>query len=210
MTGRQIAERVAVVVLILIGSSGLGFGTYRLGQLESAKVAAAASERDKKIMDVIVKRNPQASVREFADFPSQFVREADAAGLDFRYVMALIDAESEWHPEAVSPKCAVGLMQVMPMTAKSVESGEFVPPVKDRAGKRCYESLGTLGEPLPNVRIGMRYLRAQIDAYGLGPEHLRAYNRGPGKATAHWPADRYAEDIALKFLALAATAGLPR
>jgi len=204
------SRRIVIsVVLIAIGLSAVvGYGAFRLGQQRAATVADSVEARNQKILDVIVRRNPQASVRDFQNFPAQFVREAESLNLDFRYVMALIDAESEWNPNAVSPKCAVGLTQVMPKTALDVVTrykldadAPYVVPVG--AKSKCYESIGSLGDPMWNVRIGMRYLRMQIDEYGFGPEHLRAYNRGPALARAHWPGDRYAETVALKYVALA-------
>ena len=196
---------IALLIAGVVASASLA--SYQIGQIATARVADSVEARNQKILDVIVRRNPQASVRDFQHFPALLVRESNALGLDFRYVMALIDAESEWKPDAVSPKCAIGLMQVMPGTADDVYArskdlpGGFSGPVKAKA--RCYDNLNSLGDPLWNVRIGMRYLRMQIDEYGFGPEHLRAYNRGPGKALAHWPNDRYPETVALKFVALA-------
>jgi len=203
MSGRNSIVLGAIVAAVLFAALA---GGYKVGTNATAQNFRAMDARDQKILDVIVKRNPQASVLDFQNFPARFVSEADALGLDFRYVMALIDAESEWNPGAVSPKCAVGLMQVMPGTARGLPGANtetYMPPVKDMTGKRCYQSLGTLGEPLANVRIGMAYLKQQIDEYGFGPEHLRAYNRGPSLARKHWPADRYAETVALKYVALA-------
>jgi len=100
---------------------------------------------------------------------------------------------------------AIGLMQVMPETAalvvKKMGWDGYEPPSPNRASTR-YVSLGSLGDPEWNLRIGVRFLKWQIEEYGLGPEHLRAYNRGGSLARVHWPNDRYAEDIGLKLVAL--------
>jgi soluble lytic murein transglycosylase-like protein len=201
---------IFTIAICVILASGIYFG-YRLGRTDEKAAVRVSDVRDQKILDVIVRRNPQAAVKDFQNFPAQFIAEAQALDLDYRYVMALIDIESEWHPDAVSPKCAIGLMQITPIAVAEVSKTAhlpegFTPPVRGK--KQCYESLGSLAEPVWNIRIGMRYLRAQIDSYGFGPEHLRAYNRGPSLAKAHWPGDRYAENVALKFVALAG--GLPQ
>lgn len=44
---------------------------------------------------------------------------ADHYGVPRALVHAIIDTESSWHPDAVSPKGAVGLMQLMPATART-------------------------------------------------------------------------------------------
>lgn len=190
------------------------FGAYTLGlknghYYESVAASAqqkAESERDRLIMAVIVKKNPNATIKDFSDFPRFLVEECERQGLDYRYVMALIDKESEWNPRAVSPVGAVGLMQLMPETAllvvgKMPSATDYQHPRPGKASPR-YETLGSLADPQWNVRIGVTYLKWKINEFGLGPEHLRAYNRGDVQARAHWAGDRYAEDVALKFVAL--------
>lgn len=85
---------------------------------------------------------------------------AEAHGLPPALVKAVIATESNFDPEAVSSKGALGLMQLMPETA---------------------EWLG-VAEPLAvkqNVSGGTRYLRALIDRYGKVAHALAAYNAGP-------------------------------
>lgn len=183
------------------------FGGYRLGGEQAgaaAKVEArSAHERDTKIMAVIVKKNPAATIKDFSTFPQFLIDEANARKLDYRYVMALIDKESEWNPKAVSPAGAIGLMQIMPATAAMVVKNNGLTGYQAPQGK----DLGSLGDPVWNVRIGMLHLKGLMDQYGLADPAttLRAYNRGEVAARQHWPGDRYAEDVALKFVALSMT-----
>ena len=196
------------IVMVAAATLLLGTGTYAgfaVRDRQQARELTALSARDQKIMSVIIKRNPTATIRDFQGFPNKLAEDAQALGLDFRYVMALIDKESEWNPKAVSSAGAIGLMQVMPETAalvvKKMGWDGYEPPSPNRASTR-YASLGSLGDPEWNLRIGVRFLKWQIEEYGLGPEHLRAYNRGGSLARVHWPNDRYAEDIGLKLVAL--------
>lgn len=74
---------------------------------------------------------------------------------------ALILQESRYRSDAVSPKGAAGLAQLMPATARSLG-------VSDRF------------DPVSNVDGGGRYLRAQLDSFQSIQLGLAAYNAGPG------------------------------
>ena len=73
---------------------------------------------------------------------------------------AVVRAESNFQPDAVSPQGAQGLMQLMPQTA--AELGIRDPMRADQ-----------------NLRGGTRYLRAMIDRFGDWRHALAAYNAGP-------------------------------
>lgn len=79
-----------------------------------------------------------------------------------RLVKAVMRAESAFNPNAVSPKGAGGLMQIMPATAKGLGLKE-----KDRF------------DPDKNVEAGSRYLQQQIKRFGDEKLALAAYNWGP-------------------------------
>jgi hypothetical protein len=80
----------------------------------------------------------------------------------------LIKQESGGNPNAVSPKGARGLTQVMPATGK--DPGFGVPPLRDDS-------------PEENVRFGRDYLTAMLKRYPGRPDlALAAYNAGPGVA----------------------------
>jgi soluble lytic murein transglycosylase len=80
--------------------------------------------------------------------------------VDPALVKAVVAAESNFEPRAVSHAGAQGLMQLMPETAE--EMGVRSP-----------------FKPSDNLRGGVRYLRQMIDRYGDLSEALAAYNAGP-------------------------------
>lgn len=81
----------------------------------------------------------------------------------------VIQQESRWNPQARSPVGALGLMQVMPATAR--QPGFGVKPLSNPF------------DPEENVRFGAQYLGAMLKRYGGDKEAaLIAYNAGPGPA----------------------------
>ena len=100
------------------------------------------------------------------------LREASKAqGIDFELLQALIATESGFDAAAVSPKGAIGLMQVMPATAQRYG---VVGNRKSPVGKQ-------LADPRVNIKTGTRYLRYLIDLFqGRLELALAAYNAGEG------------------------------
>lgn len=96
-------------------------------------------------------------------FNSIATEKAAKYNLDPQLVKAVIKAESNWNPNAVSPKGARGLMQLMPSTA--YELGVF-----------------NSFDPEENIDGGTRYLRYLIEKFN-GDLNLAvaAYNAGPAR-----------------------------
>jgi soluble lytic murein transglycosylase-like protein len=100
------------------------------------------------------------------------LREASREqGVDMELLQALIATESGFDAAAVSPRGAVGLMQVMPSTAQRYGV---------QADRRATVE-SKLADPATNIRAGSRYLRYLLDLYPRNIElALAAYNAGEG------------------------------
>ena len=102
------------------------------------------------------------SARNSSDY-DDIIREAsNAHGMDFGLIKAVIQAESAFNPNAVSPKGAMGLMQLMPETSNNVGVNDPF-------------------DPRENVMGGTRYLKELMTRYDSDLSLcLAAYNAGPG------------------------------
>jgi len=113
----------------------------------------------------------------FEELPSyksvqHLLREASARhGIDYALLQALIATESGFDSRAVSPKGAVGLMQLIPPTAERYGV---------RAGKDA-SIQKKLTDPVVNIRAGASYLSDLITMFpGQLELALAAYNAGEG------------------------------
>ena len=85
------------------------------------------------------------------------------------WIWAVLRAESNGDPRAVSPKGAIGLMQIMPQTWAGLRD-------RHRLGADPYDQHD-------NIIAGAAYIRELFDRYG-SPGWIAAYNAGPGRYEA--------------------------
>jgi len=103
--------------------------------------------------------------------------ESKRYGVDASLVSALIRAESNYQPRAVSRKGARGLMQLMPATANRL-------------------ALSRPFDPAANVRAGVKYLKELLDRFDHRPELvLAAYNAGENAVDTYGGVPPYRETV---------------
>lgn len=129
-------------------------------QKRRALSANASSARTSPGVQVLsAPRLRSASVPELEDWVTL---HAGRQNLDVNLVLSVIAAESSFDPRAQSHKGAIGLMQLMPDTAREL-------------------GIDDPWDPEANIRGGTRYLRQMLDRFGQDLElALAAYNAGPG------------------------------
>ncbi|WRT94653.1 lytic transglycosylase domain-containing protein [Novosphingobium sp. RL4] len=103
-------------------------------------------------------------------YAAAIAEAAQRFGIPAAWIRAVMRVESANDVRAVSPKGAMGLMQIMPATWADLRA-------RHRLGSDPYD-------PRENILAGAAYLHELHDRYG-SPGFLAAYNAGPGRYEEH-------------------------
>ncbi|MCH8684438.1 lytic transglycosylase domain-containing protein [Pedomonas mirosovicensis] len=115
---------------------------------------------------VLAQTVPPVPAEASAPFAALVAEASQRFGIPVAWIRALMRIESANDVRAVSPKGAMGLMQLMPDTWAYLRA-------RHRLGSDPFD-------PRDNIIAGTAYMRELYDRYGA-PGFLAAYNAGPGR-----------------------------
>jgi transglycosylase-like protein with SLT domain len=116
-----------------------------------------------------------ATVNPADPFAADIAEASQRFGIPESWIRAVMRVESRGDVHAVSPKGAIGLMQIMPDTWAGLR-------LRYRLGRNPHD-------PHDNILAGAAYLREMHDRYGAAG-FLAAYNAGPGRYAQYLAASR--------------------
>jgi soluble lytic murein transglycosylase-like protein len=124
-------------------------------------------------------QEPQAAAQPNLSARELVTQAAQRAGLPPAIVRSIARAESGYREDAVSPKGAIGIMQLMPATAADLHADPR--------------------DPAQNADAGARYLRDLLEKYENDPHQVSkavaAYNAGPAAVDKYHGIPPYRETI---------------
>lgn len=122
----------------------------------------------------IAKYNSKLTAEQVDTITSSILSYSEQYGVDPRLVIALITAESNFKPSAVSRCGAMGLCQLMPGTARGM-------------------GVDNAFDPEQNIAASIRLIKGHMDKFGDLSLSLAAYNAGAGAVKRHGGVPPYRE-----------------
>jgi soluble lytic murein transglycosylase len=166
-------RRNRTALLALLTALCLSSGGAPLAGFVSAEqgmaLADAPRSAEVQAIELVLRERSSLLPLERSLVAATIAREAARAGFSPDFVLAVIRVESGGDPFAISPKGALGLMQLQPRTAQGVAREIGV----------LWNGEATLFDPVANVRLGIAYLERLRERYGSLSIALAAYNWGP-------------------------------
>ena len=146
-------EKVGGIVRLHTSGGTIELPSAQVSHFEQEEIVPEAPPSSPSPEDASVK--PAISPRELVE------EAAKKWGLPPELLHSVAVAESNYRVDAVSPKGAIGVMQLMPGTAAALSADPH--------------------DPVQNIDAGARYLREMLIRYDHGLwSALAAYNAGPG------------------------------
>ncbi|MBI4726031.1 lytic transglycosylase domain-containing protein [candidate division TA06 bacterium] len=146
--------KTSLIIIIILTLSSLVYGQVYTSALEDGLLLSNIPRANFACVRQL-KKNNRVLYQNLINAASQ------KYALSPQALEAVIDAESQYNPRALSCKGAQGLMQLMPQTAWQLGvSNPF--------------------DPEQNIDAGARYLKQMLDKFGALESALAAYNAGPG------------------------------
>lgn len=164
----------SILVLTLIPAGLLHKGKRRwIEKLDDFQVEEA--DRLTRIYSVLKSHNGELPERSVWAVAQTILSESARHSLDPMLVLAIINVESRFQHDAVSPDGARGLMQLRPVVVLALAE-EANPEARSKLEALMPESLD---DPILNVRLGVSYLGYLKKNFKQTALTLAAYHQGP-------------------------------
>jgi soluble lytic murein transglycosylase-like protein len=170
----RVLQRHLLGLGVLVLTLSTGYMLTGLPGARQAPLAAQEAPRTASVASTEAESTP--TVEDPQGSMDSYIKEVAARyGMSAELVAAVIEAESEFNPRAVSRRGAQGLMQLMPKTAATLGVDDPF-------------------DPRENIEAGVRHLRALMDRFGNNvPLALAAYNAGEVAVIKHRGVPPYRE-----------------
>lgn len=154
----------------------------------------AVDEESRRVRTALTEHAAHLQSHQQLELSRRIVRIGRDSDVPPLLLVALIEQESEFRPEARGPRGALGLMQLRPATAREVAG---------KIGVRLDED-EQLHTPELNLRLGAAYLASLYERFGNWEAALTAYNLGPTRTRRmRKPTSPYAREVLARHAALA-------
>ena len=120
--------------------------------------------------EILADRAPELNPLQLEGVARAVVKAEQEHGLPALLVLALIEQESHFRPKARGPGGSLGLMQLMPSSARAIAEQHGI----------AWQGARTLHDPVKNVHLGVLYLAEMRELFGSTDLAMAAYNIGPG------------------------------
>jgi soluble lytic murein transglycosylase-like protein len=173
MRGAMLALPLFLILLALPGGAAADIYKYE-DETGVIHLTNVPTETNRKY--VLIMREPRvlfsrSIARDIKKYDPLIIKSAQKHGMDPALIKAVIKAESNFNHQAVSPKGARGLMQLMPATASSLQVDDSFHPEKNIDGGVRY--LRYL------IRLFNGDLRLALAAYNAGEKAVQRYGGIP-------------------------------
>ena len=121
------------------------------------------------VREILEARAPKLGELEREGVARVLVEAEQNDGLPALLMLALIEQESRFDPNAVGPRGSVGLMQIRPFVGADLAKRHELP----------WQPKRTLRDPVANVRLGIAYLAELRERFDDVELAMAAYNIGP-------------------------------
>ncbi len=163
-------------------------GKYRSRKFAHALMDITPSQMSQMILDIVKAKLPKKYAKKSAKIARTLVQAASEHDMDPFFLIAVIQQESSFNPDAVGGVGELGLMQIRPGT------GAWM--AKILGMKKL-----NLRDPVQNIKIGAAlFERLREDFDNQSRSYISAYNMGPAKLRTRLSQKKLPKEYASKVM----------